>query len=85
MRVLLVYDLIPEETKLFVFDNVNPNSELYKNLILANGHYSNLGGKAGDNEGTEFLNNYLVDLVAIPIDLPTSGPFDMVFHSGVCM
>lgn len=83
MRVLLIYELIPEETKLFVFDNVNPDDELYKKLILANGHYENYVGDAGGNDGTEFLSNYVVNCVSLSVaDLPSSGPFDAVFHSG---
>lgn len=83
MKVLLVYELIPEETKLYVFENVNPESALYKNLALANGHYANYSGDEGDNEGTEFLNEYLANEKAIDVKtLPTAGPFDAVFHSG---
>ena len=59
MKVLLIYELIPEETHFYVLDNVNPNSELYSNLLIANGHYTNFVGEVGDNEGTEFLNLYL--------------------------
>ena len=83
MKVLLVYELIPEDTKFYVFENVNPNSELLANLKLANGHYSNYNGETGDNDGTEFLNAYLEDQPLTPVaDVPNAGPFDAVFHSG---
>jgi len=83
MKILLVYELIPEDTKLYVLENVNSNSELYANLLDANGHYTNFDGNNGDNEGTEFVNLYLENLKSLPIaDLPKAGPFDVVIHSG---
>lgn len=83
MKVLLIYELIPEETHFYVLDNVNPNSELYSNLLIANGHYTNFVGEVGDNEGTEFLNLYLENQAKTLVsDLPTAGPFDVVIHSG---
>ena len=83
MKVLLVYELIPEETRFFIFDNVNPSSELYKNLLDAHGHYSNYEGESGDNAGTEFLNEYLAGNKGIGVkELLNAGPFDAVFHSG---
>jgi len=86
MKILLIYELIPEDTNFYVFDNVNPDSELFAQLTLANGHYANYEGEHGDNEGTEFLNTYLENLPTLPVeDLPKSGPFDAVFHSGFGM
>lgn len=83
MKILLVYELIPEQTKFYVFENVNANSELYANLIDANGHYANFVGEAGDNDGTEFLDTYIEGVESLDVKgLPEAGPFDAVFHSG---
>jgi len=83
MKVLLVYELIPESTKFYVFEDIDASSELYANLVDANGHYSNYVGDAGDNEGTEFLDTYLDGVKGIDVaDLPETGPFDIVIHSG---
>lgn len=83
MKVLLVYELIPEETFFYVFENVNPDSELYVNLLGANGHYANFEGPFGDNASTEFLVGYLEHQAKLLVEnLPHAGPFDTVFHSG---
>lgn len=83
MKILLVYEIIPENTNFYVFDNINPSSELYMNLVDANGHYGNYEGEHGENEGTEFLNTYLEGLDKLDVkDLPAKGSFDVVFHSG---
>lgn len=83
MKILLVYELIPEDTKLYVFDNVNPEGELFKHLVGANGHYVNYDGSNGDNSSTEFLTEYLTDREELKIeDLPQAGPFNVVVHSG---
>lgn len=80
MRVLLVWELIPEETQFYVFDNVNPAGELARHLMGANGCYGNYDS---ENESTNFLNEFLVKQPKTKIeDLPKIGAVDMVVHSG---
>jgi hypothetical protein len=86
MKILLVYELIPEDTKFYVFENVHPGSELHKHLLGAHGHYANFDGPIGDNESTDFLCGYLVtETKANLADIPYAGPFDVVVHSGFGM
>ena len=83
MKILLIYELIPESTKFYLFDNVNPNSELYEHLLGANGHYTNYEGPAGDNEHTDFLNEYLTGEQQTEVgDVPFLRNIDVVVHSG---
>lgn len=83
MKVLLVYELVPEETKLYVFDNVSPDSGLYAHLQACNGHFTNTVDDDAPEDSLEFLGNYLVGEKDIPMEnLPASGPFDVVFISG---
>ena len=86
MRILLIYEMIPEETKFFVFETIVAGSELYNTLLSANGHYTNLSGEEGDNDATDFLNQNLCGLRGYSVkELPTLGAFDLVVHSGFAM
>ena len=83
MKILLIYEVVPEETKLYVFENVNPGSELYTHLQACNGHFQNLVDDEAPEEALDFLNNYLEETEKLPMEkLPTAGPFDAVFISG---
>lgn len=93
MKVLLVWDLLPEEIKFFMIEN--PTSEQLLYLNEADGNFAN---GEGENNGTEYLNFAVIDPsyadgdepdfcdVGVWYDKevksPVNGPIDKVFHSG---
>jgi len=96
MKVLIIYEIIPDETLVYVVDN--PCEALLTLLHAANDSYIN----AGEGEGVDASNvinmeacledKYLPNgyerqfpgkFQQIKIsELPNAGPFDKVFHTG---
>lgn len=96
MKVLVIYELVPEDTLCYVVEN--PCDKLLKILHTANGNYINID----DGEGVEasdvinmeaclkdehlpedYERQFPGKFQQVDIeDLPKAGPFDMVFHTG---
>jgi hypothetical protein len=80
MHVLLVYELVPEETKIFVIPA--PTEEELAVLVRAAGQYGNT-----EDEGPEVntVGEWIVDRWKdheVDHNVPLTGPFDMVILCG---
>lgn len=83
MKILIVYEVVPEETKLFVFENVNPDGQMYQNFLLANGAYGNTIVEEEIETALDQISSYLETHQELEVaDLPTAGPFDAVILTG---
>ena len=84
MRFLIVYELVPEETKFYALENygANGDEEIRKNLELANGHFVNEYDVSEEvDKALEYVSNLLEK--ATPFT-PGTGvvDFDGIYHTG---
>lgn len=92
MRVLIIYEMIPEETRFYVLESVsNAEEDLLRN---AHGKYVNFNDEEDyalrleemlhgtyDENRTHIPGKWVDRRVSLT-DTPFEGPFDLVIHSG---
>ncbi len=91
MRVLVIYELVPEQTKFYLFED--PTVNVLEFLTRTHGKFINqvdwdkdldlvrlcgLFEPESDEERAKFNSKHLIDS-SKPIDC---GPFDLVIHTG---
>jgi hypothetical protein len=88
MTELLVYEEVPERTRMFIFRN--PTDRQRAILVAANGTIINDSGMSDEQEDAAHLlsellfDNGLPDNCSevVPSAKPTVGPFDTVYFAG---
>jgi hypothetical protein len=84
MKVLIVWEEIPENTIFYVIED--PNKEVLKTIKEAAGKFINT---TDENEEVNTLSSWLEDSVSMftkhEVETPLEGPFDLVVLCGFIM
>ena len=86
MAILLIWELVPEETKFFKFEDCP--DDIYAAFKKANGGMLGAVGDEDVETSINLIGDYLEAHKELEIDvnnLPTSGPYGEVFHTGVLL